>query len=61
MDVLAVLVLKHWGGGPACYSAQHPLEARKLERDSWDEVLTFFIKSRTMTVARRLAGKWNSV
>lgn len=61
MDAPAGLVLKHWGGEPACCSTEHPLEARKLERDNCDEVLTVLIMSGTMAVARRLAGKWNSV
>lgn len=49
------------GGKPAHRFAEHPLEARKLERDSWDGVLTILIMLGTMAVAGRLAGKCNGV
>lgn len=48
-------------GKPAHRFAEHPLEARKLERDSWDGVLTILIMFGTMAVAGRLAGKCNGV
>ena len=61
MDAPAELVLKPGGGEPARGSAEHPLEARKLERDNCNGVLTVLIMSGAVAVARRLAGKWNSV
>lgn len=48
-------------GKPTHPLAEHPLEARKLERDSWAEVLTILITFGTMAVAGRLAGKCNGV
>lgn len=48
-------------GKPAYRLAEHPLEARKLERDSWDGALTILIMFGTIAVAGRLAGKCNGV